>query len=278
MLSFCFSPTIISLMNGRFTRKAWDLIRPLHSPITRRLRKRLGRNYFAHPEMEVPPPYENIQMDVERNLHRYLHVPPTAIAQIVVVGAHEADEVERLHRAYAGARFLCFEPNPSAFKRLSRKFANSPYVKCSELALSDQPGTARFFELDMPGNGSLLEPDAEAWSTFNQWNKKEVSAFEVKVSTLDRESGGTAIDLLWMDVQGGEGKVLGGAAETLKRTKAIFLEVALVRSPYKGASLFHEINRLLEAHGFLCAGLGLDAWNGTGNALFVKNLAALICR
>ena len=79
-------------------------------------------------------------------------------------------------------------------------------------------------------------------------------------------------------MQGGEGKVLAGAAETLKRTKAIFLEVALVRSPYKGASLFHEINRLLEAHGFLCAGLGLDAWNGTGNALFVKNLAALICR
>jgi len=86
------------------------------------------------------------------------------------------------------------------------------------------------------------------------------------------------LNKIWMDVQGGEGKVLGGASETLKRTKAIFLEVALVRSPYKGASLFHEINRLLEAHGFLCAGLGLDAWNGTGNALFVKNLAALICR
>jgi FkbM family methyltransferase len=265
-------------MNERLTRKAWDWVRPLHSPITRNLRRRLGRNYFDHPEMELPPPYEAIQLDVERHLHQYLHVRPDQISQIVIVGAHEADEVDRFHRVYPKARFLCFEPNPPTHQHLAQKFARSAYVRLSDLALSDQPGTAQFFELDTPGNGSLLEPDVESWSRFNQRAGNEVKSFQVQVSTLDRELAGTPIDLLWMDVQGGEGKILAGGPKTLERTKAIFLEVAMVKSPYKGAWLFHEINRLLESSGFLCTGLGLDGWNGTGNAFFVRDLPSLICR
>ena len=238
----------------------------------------MGRNYFEHPEMELPPPWEAVQLDVERNLHRYLHIPADKVSQIVIVGAHEADELERLHRIYSAAHFQCFEPNPPTYQVLLRKFGDKPYVKISDLALSDQSGTTRFYELDMPGNGSILEPDLESWATFNRWNKKEISSFEVKVSTLDRELGEQEIDLLWLDVQGAEGRVLSGGLNTLKRTKAIFLEVALIKSPYKGAWLFQELNQFLEAKGFLCAGLGLDPWNISGNAIFVRNLAHLVCR
>ena len=257
----------------------YDLLRPVYKPILKPLRRRLGRNYFGHPEMELPPPYEAIQLDVERHLHRYLHVRPEDISQIVIVGAHEADEVERMHRTYSRARFLCFEPNPETHRRLIRSFEKSPHVTISGLALSDAPGQARFYEMDMPGNGSLLEPDVESWSAFNNWNEKKVRSFEVTLSTLDREAEAlAAIDLLWMDVQGAEGNILKGAAKTLPRTAAVFLEVALVRSPYKGALLFPQINANLQSNGFTCMGLGMDAWNGTGNALFVKDLEKLVCK
>lgn len=265
-------------MNELLKRKAWDLVRPIYAPITRRLRRRLARNYFGHPEMELPPPYESIQLDVERHLHQYLHVSPEAISQIVIVGAHEADEIHRLHRTYPRAHFLCFEPSPKPYRHLTQRFDKLPYVKLSNLALSNRQGTARFYEPGRPGNGSLLKPDIERWSTFNREEADNVSSFEVNLSTLDEASKGLAeIDLLWMDVQGAEGNILEGAARTLPRTKAVFLEVALIRSPYQGAVLFPEITRILQASGFMCVGLGVDGWNGAGNALFVKQFENLVC-
>jgi len=266
-------------MHDKIKRAMFDLARPFHSPFTRALRRRLGRNYYDHPEMDLPPPYEAVQLDVERHLHQYLHVSQQDISQIVIVGAMDADEVGRMQRIYSSARFLCFEPNPNTYHYLTKKFLENSRVSVSKLALSDAPGKARFYELAMPGNGSLLEPDIESWSATTRWNDKGMTSFEVEMSTLDRETAALpTIDLLWMDVQGAESRVLAGATETLKRTKMVFLEIALAHSPYKGAILFPNIRARLETRGFTCVGLGVDAWNGFGNASFVKQFENLICK
>jgi FkbM family methyltransferase len=266
-------------MNLKLKHKLWDFIRPFHSPLTRALRRRLGRNYHDYPEMELPPPYDAIQLDVERHLHDYLHLSPDKISQIIIVGANRAEEIGRFRRLYSRALFLCFEPNPNDFEFLREKFGRDAQVSVSNLALSDSPGNARFYELAMAGNGSLLEPDVESWATTNKWNDKSMASFEVEMSTLDHEAAKLpAIDLLWMDVQGAEGKVLSGATETLKRTKAVFIEIALFHSPYKGAELFPAIKMRLEAADFTCIGLGVDARTGTGNAFFVKHFDRLICK
>jgi 2-O-methyltransferase len=266
-------------MHDKLKHAMWNLVRPIHAPITRALRRRLGRNYSDHPEMELPPPYEAIQLDVERHLHEYLHTSPGEISQIVIVGALDAGEVGRMQRIYSRARFLCFEPNPRTYQSLTRKFAGVPNVSISGLALGRTSGKAQFYELSLAGNGSLLEPDVEDWAAATKQSDKRMTSFEVEVSTLDREAADLpGIDLLWMDVQGAEGEVLAGGLETLERTKAVFVEVELVHSPYKGALLFTELKSRLEAKGFLCVGLGVDAWNGTGNAFFVKQFEKLITK
>jgi 2-O-methyltransferase len=264
-------------MNSDFKRRLWDVIRPLHRPITSALRRRLGNNYHEHPEMELPLPYEAVQLDAERNLHQYLHVSPGKISQIVIVGAYEADEIRRMNRSYPNAKFLCFEPNPNTFQKVAEKYQHCPWVTARKLALSDAPGRNRFYELKASGNGSLLEPDAESWAKSIKQENKSVTSFEVEISTLDREAAALpTIDLLWMDVQGAEGMVLAGGRETLKRTRVVFAEVALFHSPYKGAQLFPQISATLQDNDFTCVGLGLDAWNGTGNALFIRNFESLI--
>jgi FkbM family methyltransferase len=265
-------------MNDTLRRRLWDAVRPLHAPLTRKLRRRLGRNFAEHPEMELPPPYETVQLDVERHLPKYLHVDSAAILRIVVVGAHEGDEILRMRAAYPKAQFLCFEPNPASCQRLVEKYRGLDFVDVRQLALADLPGKTWFYEMEMPGNGSLLEPDPVSWATINQSQQNAVSSFEVTLSTLDLEARGMPVDLLWMDVQGAEARVLAGAESTLVRTKAVFLEVALVQSPYKGAALFDEISASLRTHGFFCVALGVDGWNGTGNALFVREFDKLICR
>jgi FkbM family methyltransferase len=259
-------------MFDKIKSSAWSFIRPFHRPITTAFRRRLGRNYANHPEMELPPPYEYLQLDVERHLHDYLHVPPGEISQIVIVGALDAGEVLRMERIYSQAGFLCFEPNPISHERLVKKFVGKNNVSISSLALGKSQGKTRFYELPMTGNGSLLEPDAEKWAISNKQSEKAVTFFEVIVSTLDREAAPLkAIDLLWMDVQGAEGDVFAGGLGALQKTKSIFVEVALVDSPYKGAALFSNINQTLVSQGFQCVGLGVDAWNGAGNAFFVKD-------
>jgi 2-O-methyltransferase len=266
-------------MDSPFKARLWDVIRPFHAPVTRALRKRLGNNYQDHPEMELPPPYDAIQLDVERHLHEYLHRPAKEIGHIVIVGANRADEVERLQKSYPRAAFLCFEPNPGTFQYLVDKFGGDARVSLAKLALSAAPGRATFYELSLSGNGSLLEPDVESWSATTQVQDKRMTSFEVTLSTLDQEAAQLPdIDVLWMDVQGAEGQVLSGATETLKRTRSVFIEVALYHSPYKGAELFAQIQARLNAAGLVCVGLGLDARTGTGNAFFVKDFERLICR
>jgi len=263
-------------MHNQIKGKMWKLMRPIHSPLTRALRRRLGRNYEEHPEMELPPPYEALQLDVERHLHNYLHTSPSEISQILIVGAFDAGEVDRMQRGYSRARFLCFEPNPKTYEALVRKFAGRPNVSVAGRALGRAAGKAQFYELSVAGNGSLLEPDMEKWLAANQQSRQSKTSFEVEVSTLDRETGDLpVIDLLWIDVQGAEGEVLAGGPETLQRTRSVFIEVALTQSPYQGALLFPEIKTRLESNDFLCVGLGVEAWNGTGNAFFVKNFGKL---
>lgn len=264
-------------MQNNLKQTAYNLLRPVYSPFTRALRRRLGRNYSDHPEMKLPPPYETVQLDVERNLHDYLHVAASEISQIVIVGASEAEEVDRLHAVYSRASIMCFEPNPNTFNRIKQKFKNVPYVTVSPYALSSEPGKKTFYELSMAGNGSLLEPNLESWASSLGLKEKSMTSFEVEVRTLDSEAAKMpVIELLWMDVQGAEGHVLAGGIETLKRTKSILLEVALAHSPYDGARLFPQLSATLQSSGFVCVGLGIDARNGFGNAFFVRQFDRLV--
>lgn len=258
-------------------RKFWDVVRPLHSPVTKAARRRLGRNYSAHPEMELPPAYEAVQLEVERRLHSYLHVPAEKIEQIVIVGANDGGEIPRLRRTYPRSRFLCFEPSPEWHKKLTQNVRDADYVEVRELALSEFSGIATFHELPLAGNGSILPPHVDHWSRFNKVNEKEVRSFQVNVSTLDAETKALkTIDLLWIDVQGAEGQVLKGGTQTLRRAAAVFLEVALIDSPYQGTLLFQELEKMMRDFEFLCVGLGIDGWNYSGNALWIRPVAQAI--
>jgi len=227
--------------------------------------------------MELPPAYEAVQLEVERRLHRYLQTSAEDIKQIIIVGANDGSEIQRLRLSYPQSRFLCFEPSPEWQRVLKSRFRECDFVKARDLALGASCGKSKFYELPLAGNGSLLSPDADAWSRFNRIDDKRIVTFEVEVSTLDKEAAGLhLIDLLWIDVQGAEGQVLAGAINTLERVSAVFLEVAMVDSPYRGAVLFPELDSLLKKQEFQCVGIGLDPWNYSGNAFWIRNPASRI--
>ncbi len=261
-----------------FESRLYDLLRPFYRPVTQLLRRRLGRGYFEHPEMELPKAYEAIQLEVERRLHLYLHCDSKDIKRIAIVGANTADEIERLAASYPLATYDCFEPSPRFIPELRRKWQADSKVTIHEVALARTKGKARFYELSMPGNGSLLAPNIDRWSTFNQWQDKSLEFFEVETRPMDDFYQTSALDLLWIDVQGAELEVLSGGVETLKKTKAVFMEVTLVPGPYQGGALFAELNAFITRHGFTCCGIGIDPWNYTGMGLWIREIEAKTCQ
>lgn len=255
----------------------YDILRPVYSPITTWLRTRLGSEYYNHPELELPKAYDAIQLEVERRLHRYLHCDPCSIENVVIVGANTASEISRIKRAYPNSKFFCFEPSPKYIDALKAAWTNDPSVRIYPIAVSDTKGSATFYELDMPGNGSLLPPDVEEWAKATEWKNKETQEFTVEVDRLDAVLD-LDIDLLWIDTQGNELRVLQGAEALLQRTKAVFLEMTLLPSFYQGGAPYAPIRTLLEQIGFHEVGVGIDPWNFTGVGLYVSEIASRTCK
>jgi len=150
---------------------------------------------------------------------------------------------------------VAFEPSPYAFQRLSRMVAENRFANVSAInaGLSDAPGLLKLYlGKESHNHTPTMVPHANTTET------------PVPVQTLDLEMarlGIDSIDLLKIDVEGYEGKVLRGATNLLRerRIKAILCEfneewlskagsscarleelltgAALIEEPYEGRPL-----------------------------------------
>ena len=93
--------------------------------------------------------------------------------------------------------------------------------------------------------------------------------YKVNTTTLDLYYKNKSVDILWVDVQGAEKMVLEGSKETLKKLKAIFIEVTIDCEYYEESAKKSFIDEMLVFNGFELVLLGTD-FNLTGNALYLK--------
>ncbi len=83
------------------------------------------------------------------------------------------------------------------------------------------------------------------------------------------------IDLMKIDIQGYEGRAIRGGLETLKRTRALIIEVLFCHH-YEGQSTADEIDGLLTGLGFKLERWLTDDWNHDhtvhlqGDALYIR--------
>jgi FkbM family methyltransferase len=134
--------------------------------------------------------------------------PPDA--QLVVdVGANVGTATAWLRRRYPRARIVAVEPNPGAVARLRRNMARDPRVEVVEAALSDHDGVAHFEQGAWTMRGQLVDEGG-----------LEVRALTLR--TLRERLDGARIDLLKLDTEGGEWRVLG---ESLADVGTVALEI-----------------------------------------------------
>lgn len=107
-------------------------------------------------------------------------------------------------------RALAIEPSSSAFAVLSERYAGNPRVETINCALGDAEGTVNFFEEERAGKGSSIVAGFSRAAGFER---------TVNLTTLDRLAearGLTEIDLLKIDAEGYDLRVLRGASALLE--------------------------------------------------------------
>ena len=178
------------------------------------------------------------------------------VQTIFDLGGHHGQTARAYAERFPSATVHSFEPFPESFAELCRQSADCPRIKPKPLAVADQEGVAELHCNHNSATNSLLPtaPAAGRWCDGPAAEIAERGTLPAAVTTLDtycgRESIGH-IDILKMDLQGGELRCLHGAADLLSRraVSLIFCEVVFVPL-YAGQSRFDEICRLLFDAGF----------------------------
>jgi len=196
---------------------------------------------------------------------------------ILDVGAY-VGKVTMIYRdMFPGASIYCLEPFPDSFKELSR-LADGKFIRPYQIALCDTVGRANL-QIDTDQSCNSLFPRPTAGAKYYPGSSQNVGQVEIEVQTLDAfcdKEGIAEIDILKLDVEGAELKVLNGASKRLrdKHIRLIYIEVMFVPH-YGGGCLFHEVSDFLSHQGYTLFNLYdlKRAQNGQlrwGNAIFLS--------
>jgi len=148
-------------------------------------------------------------------LYRYLKNIKNPI--VIDVGANIGDYTNTILNINKNAKVFAIEPHPKTFKKLKVNII-SENIQLFNVGISDRQGILELFDYknnDGSSHASLYEDVIE------DLHKGEVVSHKVEVNTLDELIGKKVdrIDLLKIDTEGNEYKVLLGARQLLNSQK-----------------------------------------------------------
>lgn len=164
------------------------------------------------------------------------------------IGANHGDTVEKYVNLYPDASIFAFEPSPSVFSRLNKRFKKINNVTCVQIAIADKDDSFTFYTNHNPDTNSLLKSQKTGLNSDTQ--VANVGNIMVQATSIDlfcQKYEIKQIDILKIDIQGGELMALKGASEMLKNKaiKLIYTE-SYFKKQYVNQPLFHDISLYLE--------------------------------
>jgi FkbM family methyltransferase len=209
--------------------------------------------YITHPRKLVRRIRGPEQLEISLDeLSGLLHEKPT----IIEAGASRGMDTVKFAAAWPEGRIFAFEPVNHTYEQLVHATEGYSNVTTIHAALGDRAGSATINVSSRSGNkdasdaSSLLDPHEAFAKTHNlQFSEKQ----PVELKTLPgfcREIGLKHIDLMWLDMQGFELKMLQAAGEFLKNVDRIYMEVYSIAT-YAGAPLYKEVRRSMALLGFV---------------------------
>ena len=192
------------------------------------------------------------------------------------IGANRGVTTHAYRHWFPDANIYCFEPFDSSFAVLADTFKECSLVHPFQLAVSDAVGMQSFHCTNDTVMNSLLplSPHAKLLT-----DSSGVRTIQVQTTTLDAFCDAqkvSRVDIMKIDVQGGELHVLRGAAGLLdqQRVRMIYVEVNF-NELYVDQAFFQDVAALLHRYGYILYGLYQIAYSrmgpiGWADALFVS--------
>jgi FkbM family methyltransferase len=187
---------------------------------------------------------------------------------VLHIGGHFAEEAE-IYSQQNISKVVFIEGDPEIFARMMKRLTNFPGQDGICALLSDSEGPVDFYFASNEGaSSSILKPGRHLT------HKPKITFEEVRQlqsCTLDSLDLGK-FDLIVIDVQGAETRVIAGGLETISKAKALWVEVN-VGSMYEGDFNSSEVVNVLREHFVpVYMNMGVQYW---GDALFVNKSLTL---
>ena len=168
------------------------------------------------------------------------------------VGAYIGEVTRNYMNMFPYARIYCFEPYAESFRQLE-KLSENRMVRTYQTAVSDHTGKTKLhINTDLTCNSFFSRP--KSGPVYYPEKAQNVGEIEVDTTTIDsfcEKKNIERIDILKLDVEGAEKKVLNGAFEKLSKHNIylIYTEVMFVPH-YEGGCIFHELTAFLEQYDY----------------------------
>lgn len=173
------------------------------------------------------------------------------------VGANKGQSVERFKNIFKKPKIFGFEPNPDEYNFALNKFKNDNDIILNNIALADNETTLPFNVTINTGNSSFYDFNKETdWikirsKEFNTSPDKFITKkIDVKCSTLDNFcliNKINHINILKIDTQGYEDKILDGATKIIDKKMVDFIEMEIMLDEVYSKTLsFYEIEKRIK--------------------------------
>ena len=239
------------------------LLRPFKRPLLAlaQLPRQLLRG-FGYELVRLPAPLRSDQLWEPWLAHLKQKAP---LRTVFDIGANRGQTIGWFRPYMPDARFYAFEPFAPAYRDLATATAADQRVKIFQTALGDAAGSATLYENSVDTTNSLL-PNSTVIADYAPPHMViPRGEYQVPVERLDdfcKREGVTHIDLLKLDAQGYELKILQGAGDMLRPDviRAVYIEILFV-DYYKGQAWGGELIEFLRERGYRFWGLAAVAYD-----------------
>ena len=169
---------------------------------------------------------------------------------LVDIGANLGGYIDLVDKNVNIKEIHIFEPSKKCFIELNKKFKKkNSYI--NNMAISNSNKTRTFYENEILSQSSLHNNK----NKFNS-NLKNTDIYQIKCLTLDQyfklKNKKSKIDLLKIDAEGEDLKILEGATNLLRKKRIKLIKIELLNSLNKGKnkSNINQIIFLLNKYGY----------------------------
>lgn len=215
--------------------------------------------------------YESESLKIKNEIKKYSPKDPV----ILEAGASDGTDTIEFPKLFPNSKIYAFEPVSKNYSVLSSRVSNLKNVFIFRLALSDKNESC---EINISKNVNKLNSTASSSSLLKP--KEHISfhpeiVFDTKetveATTIDswaQKNNISKIDVLWLDLQGMEYKVLKASPVILETVKVVYSEVSL-KEMYEDSLLYEDFKKWMSQQGFSVKKEYLQ-WEDMGNVLFVR--------